>query len=68
MAKFERGEDGFLHQKGRCCMLCGRLKDNKNNNGYNCKHFEECNEENNYHMFLQTYKPLKPRKVIPDHA
>jgi hypothetical protein len=38
MAEFEMGEDGFLHQKGRNCMLCISLKDNKNNDGYNCKH------------------------------
>ena len=58
MAKFEMGKDGFLHQKGRSCMLCVRLKDNANNDGYNCKYFKECNEENNYPKFKQNYESV----------
>lgn len=61
MVEFERGEDGTLHQKGRSCMLCAKLKDNSNNDGYNCKYFSECNEENNYPKFKATYKPIKKK-------
>ena len=53
--EYEKGEDGFLHKKGRSCMLCMRLKDNKNNDGYNCKYSKECSEENNYPKFKPTY-------------
>ena len=58
MVEFEKDEKGFLCQKGRSCMLCARLKDNRNNDGYNCKYSGECNERNNYPRFKQMYKPL----------
>lgn len=58
MSNFEMGEDGFLHQKGRSCILCLRLKENKNNDGYNCKYTNECNGENNYPKFKAMYKSL----------
>ncbi len=45
-------------------MLCARLKDNKNNDGYNCKYFEECNEENNYPRFEPTYKPKEGNNML----
>lgn len=67
MNKYERGKDGFLHQKGRSCMLCARLKDNKKNDGYNCKYSKECNEENNYSKFKPTYESLSPSNKGADN-